>query len=125
MAKFTVITTVVRNHIYHDPPGTIDLDEKDPETKTLLDNGVIKYFDPKAVEDFKEKNKKPGPYEDDLTKIKGIGQDMAFALNNLGIRNFDQLAKAPVERLIQLPNLSERYAKRFISEANSLIKDRK
>lgn len=123
--KFTATNSIKLNGTYHQPGATMEFKESDPEAKRLLELGALKHYDPKFAKDYQDKKTTPSPYEEDLTEIKGIGQDLAFALNNLGIRNFEQLAKYPLDRMAQLPGITERNAKAFISKANAKIKARK
>ncbi len=123
--KFSVKTTLKLGDTYHWPGSEIDLKEKDQQTINLLDQGVIAPYDPKAAKKYADSKKPAQPFEDDFTAIKGIGSDLAFAINGLGIKNFEQLGKANLEKLINLPGISEKKAKAIVSEANKLAKKRK
>ncbi len=120
--KYSVKKTLKIIDGYHYPGDTIDLKEKDPETETLLQNEVIAPFDPNLAKKIADAKKPPANFEDDLTQIKGIGSDLEFAIKGIGIKNFEQLAKAPVDRLANLPGITETSAKRIISAANKKVK---
>lgn len=122
--KYSVKNTLKIDGVYHWPGESIDLKEKDPETEALLERGVIALFDPKAAQKYADSKKPPANFEDDLTSINGIGSDLEFAIKGIGIKNFEQLAAAPVDRLAKLPGITETSAKKIISAANKKVKEK-
>jgi nucleotidyltransferase/DNA polymerase involved in DNA repair len=49
--------------------------------------------------------------QDDLTQVKHIGPSRMKVLNNNGIKTIKQLFDAPLEKLVQINSIGERYAK--------------
>lgn len=120
--KYSVKRGLKISGAYHTPGSSVDLKEKDKETERLLGLGVIGTYDQKAAKDYEDSQKPPPNFEDDFTEIKGIGPDLEFALKGIGIKNFEQLAAAPIDRLVNLPDITERNAKGFVSAANKKVK---
>jgi nucleotidyltransferase/DNA polymerase involved in DNA repair len=49
--------------------------------------------------------------QDDLTQVKHIGPSRMKVLNDNGIKTIKQLFEAPLEKLVQIESIGERYAK--------------
>ncbi|MGD9175389.1 MAG: hypothetical protein PVF29_14585 [Desulfobacterales bacterium] len=59
--------------------------------------------------------------KDDLTKVKHVGPLRMKKLNDAGIKTIKQLSEIPLEKLIQVKTIGERYAKLIKSAAAESI----
>jgi len=77
----------------------------------------------------KSRTPKRNKVKDDLTRIKGIGPTIELALNEVGIMNFDQLAKLTPKRVNKLDKQLGRYGRiarlNWVDAAKKLVADNK
>jgi helicase len=57
-----------------------------------------------------------------LVRLEGIGRVRARILHNAGLKNLDDLRKTPIERLISLPLIGPKLAKKIKDQAGGFIK---
>ena len=118
--KLIAINSVKLGRFSYVEAGEIFEIEDKKEAERLIEIGTAR----KAGKNEKVKTEKETTSDSqdpqDFTKLKGIGEEMANALQEMGYTTYEELSEADPEEVAEVPGISLKGAKAYIRAAKKL-----